>query len=157
MEGQTLSDIGVEISYNYYPPLFPPELYSKIPRTNWSVDLTIIKNFQKEISFVNSRNPFTRIYATWKDKFRNVTSTAQNYEMKWYQNIFNLTKFPFWMKILIFDENFEKILTIFFTKIYKHILYRMLDMTLSVKKQVNCQKFCPSKVTTLLLTDLSDF
>jgi len=78
LEGQTFSDIGVEISYDYYPPLFPPALYKTIPPTNWNAK--IIKNIQKDISFVNARNPFTRIYASWKDKFRKVTSKAQNYE-----------------------------------------------------------------------------
>ena len=56
-------------------------------------------------------------------------------------------------KTLISINNF-----IFFLRkifYFDHVLYRMLDITVSPKKQLRCQKFHPSKVTKLHLTDLS--
>ena len=70
-EGQRLADIGIVLNYDVFPPAFPASLYNSFPTKDWDrlkpAEWTRLRHQE---SFVNTRNPFTRIFASWKDKFR---------------------------------------------------------------------------------------
>ena len=86
-EHQSLADRGVTISYNFYPPLFPPALYTIIPTANLDakkmpVQYTMeLYRMKAMLSFINIRNPFTRLFSSWKDKMRIISSKIQKYYM----------------------------------------------------------------------------